>query len=136
MSAARKIIRPENLFDPSFHSYSHGVKVGNLLFISGQMAFVKEKRTGKRRLVGRGDIEAQSRQVFRNIETILAESGASLKHVVSMTAYLKDIRNLEKFCRVRGEFFKRDPPTSTAVQVSAFADTGGLVEVNAIAVLS
>ena len=136
MSSKREIINPKNLFDPSFHAYSHGVREGNLLFVAGQMGFVKDKKTGKRKLVGRGDIELQTRQVFKNIQAVLAECGASLSNIATMTVYLKDIRDLEKFSRVRNEFFKRNPPTSTAVQVSAFADPDGLVEVNAIAILS
>lgn len=136
MSASREIIRPRSLFDPSFHAYSHGVREGDLLFVAGQMGFVKDKKTGKRKLVGRGEIELQTRQVFKNIQAVLAECGASLSNIAAMTVYLKDIKDLEKFSKVRNEFFKSDPPTSTAVQVCAFADPDGLVEVNAIAVLS
>ncbi len=135
MTANRKIIRPKALFDPSFHAYSHGISVGGLLFVSGQMAFLKDEKTGKRRLVGAGDITLQAKQVFKNIGEVLAEAGGSLEDITSMTVYLKDIGDLEKFCKVRKEIFGPNPPTSTAVQVSAFADPGGLVEVNAIAIL-
>ncbi len=128
----KEIIRPKKMYDPSFHSYSHGVKVGKFVFIAGQLGL--ETLRAKRRLV-RGGITAQTRQVFKNIELVLAEAGAGLDCVTTMSVYLKDIKDLEKFCQVRREVFKRDFPASTSVQVSGFAVKGALVEVNVTAVI-
>lgn len=128
----KEIIRPKGIYDPSFRAYSHGVKASNFVFVAGQMA--NETVGGKRRLVG-GDITVQAKQVFKNIELILKESGATLDQVVTMSVYLKDINDLEKFGEVRKDVFKKDFPASTSVQVSDFAIEGALVEVNVTAVI-
>ena len=103
-----------------------------MIFVAGQLGM--ETVGLKRRLV-RGGIMAQTRQVFKNIETVLAEAGVNLDHVATMSVYLKDIKDLEKFCEVRNAVFKRDFPASTSVQVSEFAVKGALVEVNVTAVV-
>ncbi|MGI0078893.1 MAG: RidA family protein [Nitrososphaerales archaeon] len=128
----KEIIQPKEMYDPSFRAYSHGVKVGKFVFVAGQMA--NETVGGKRRLV-EGDITVQATQVFKNIEIILKESGATLDQVVTMSVYLKDIKDLDKFGEVRKDVFKKNFPTSTSVQVSDFAIEGALVEVNVTAVL-
>lgn len=124
------IIRPEDLYDPSPNAYSHAVKTGNTVYVAGQMAVDKSMR-----IVGVGDIAAQTRQVFGNIEKTLVAVGAGLGDIVSMTVFLRDMRDLRTFVRTRREIFERDFPASTAVQVAGFADPEGLVEVNAVAVV-
>jgi enamine deaminase RidA (YjgF/YER057c/UK114 family) len=73
---------------------------------------------------------------FHSVATSSGGVAASLEDVATMNVYLKDIRDLDRFSQVRKEFFKHDPPTSTAVQVSAFAEPEGLVEVSAMSVLT
>src|SRR5487761_1137835 len=123
----REIVRPTNLYDPSFHAYSHGIKAGNMVFVAGQLAISDENKV-RRELIGRGDVSAQARQAFKNIEKILETAGAKLENVVTMTVFLKDIRDLDKFCEVRRELFGNEFPASTAVQVSNLANPDALVE--------
>ena len=63
---------------------SQGVKVGNLVYISGQIALDPD---GK--VVGEGDMRAQSQRVYENIEAILKKAGGSFENIVKVTAYLK-----------------------------------------------
>lgn len=86
-------------------------------------------------LVGAGDFEAQVRQTFANLETVLEQAGASLESVVKLTVYLTDIANLRDYGRLRAELMPGPPPASTAVQVGALALPGMLVEIDAIAAL-
>ena len=86
-------------------------------------------------VVGEGDFEAQVRQTFENLRTVLEQAGASLESVVKLTVFLTDIGTLREFGRVRNEFLPGPPPASSALQVTALAVPGMLVEVEAIAVL-
>jgi 2-iminobutanoate/2-iminopropanoate deaminase len=82
-----------------------------------------------------GDFEAQCRQTFRNIEKTLAEAGASLADLVTMTVFLIDSRYTTRMTELRAEIFGKDFPASAAITVSGFADPSILIEVQGIAVL-
>jgi enamine deaminase RidA (YjgF/YER057c/UK114 family) len=86
-------------------------------------------------LSGEGDFEAQARQTFENLRTVLEQAGASLDAVVKLTVYLTDIGKLRDYGRVRGAYLPGPPPASTAVQVGALALPGMMIEVDAVAVL-
>jgi len=124
------IVRPSNLYDPTPNVYSHAVRVGNMVHVAGQMAVGEGMR-----VVGGGDIEAQTRQVFANIAKILAATGGGLADIVNMSVFLKDMGDLRGSVTARREVFGRDFPASTAVQAAGFADPAGLVEVSAVAVI-
>lgn len=103
-----------------------------LLYVSGQVA-VDVKGT----VVGRGDLEAQTRQAYANLVTVLKSQGASLKDVVKMNTYTTQPENVSLIRKVRQEFIGTGNfPAATLVGVSALADPAWLVEVEAIAVLS
>jgi enamine deaminase RidA (YjgF/YER057c/UK114 family) len=114
--------------------YSHVVEVsrGKIVFISGQVA---QDAAGD--VVGAGDMAAQTRQVFENLKTALAASGATFQDVVKLTSFLVDMSQLEKYRDVRSEYLKgnRQPPTSTTVAVPRLVREDYLLEVEAIAVL-
>ena len=82
-----------------------------------------------------GDFEAQCRQTFHNIEKTLAEAGASLADLVTMTVFLIDSRYTTRMTELRAEIFGKDFPASAAITVSGFADPSILIEVQGIAVL-
>jgi enamine deaminase RidA (YjgF/YER057c/UK114 family) len=86
------------------------------------------------KLVGPDDFEAQARQTFRNIRTIVEAGGTSLDHVVKLTAYLLDMTRLPDYARVRAEFLDVPYPAASAVGVSALAVPGMLIEVEATVV--
>src|SRR5262245_47905030 len=108
----KHVIDPGWNWDADF-PLSQGLKVGNLLFLSGQVAVDSDGT-----IVGRGDLKAQTRQVFENIKTILEAAGASFDNVVKMTTYFAtDIHNYEDYFSVRREYFTGVNPASTGVQV-------------------
>ena len=100
------------------------------MFVAGQ-----GPATADGALVGEGDFEAQVRQSFANLRTVLEQAGAPLDAVVKLTVYLTDIGRLRDYERVRSELLPGPPPASTAVQVGALALPGMMVEVEAVAVL-
>ena len=112
--------------------YSQAVKAeGNrLLFISGMTARDKE---GK--VVGRGDIKLQTRQVLENIKAVLEEAGATFDQIVKVTVYVTDMSHFKEIHQARAEYFKKDYPASTMVQVSGLVSEDLLIEIDAIAIL-
>ena len=86
-------------------------------------------------VVGDGDFEAQARQTFANIATVLEQAGASLDSVVKLTVYLTDMATLRDYGRLRAELMLGPPPASTAIQVGALALPGMMIEIEAVAVL-
>jgi 2-iminobutanoate/2-iminopropanoate deaminase len=84
----------------------------------------------------KGDFEAQCRQTFRNIETTLAEAGANLSDLVTMTVFLADARYTTPMTELRTEIFGKDFPASAAITVTGFADPSILIEIQGIAVVS
>jgi len=108
--------------------YSQAVKVGNFLFISGQIAINPE--TGK--LEGE-TVAEQSERVLKNIEAILREAGFSLKDVVKTTVYLKNMCDFAEMNEVYAKFFGEHRPARATVEVSNLP-LGALVEIEAIAV--
>ena len=100
-----------------------------VVFVSGQAPISAEGE-----LVGDGDFEAQVRQVFDNLRTVLTESGAGFDDVVKLTVYLTDMGRLREYTRIKGEYFTGLQPASTAVGVTALARPEMAVEVEAFAV--
>ena len=108
--------------------YSHEAKVGNLLYISGQVAQDIDNK-----LVGPGDISAQARQAFQNLKNILEEAGGGLGHIFKMTTLLTHPGYLEQYRTVRNEFFGEPFPANTLHVVQALAQPQWLIEVEAFA---
>ena len=128
---ATKIIQPKSLNDPR-PRYSQGILAegGKVLFIAGQTASDKDGN-----VVGKGDIEAQTRQVFKNLTAVLEEAGGTLNNIVMTTTYITDRQYREGYNRVRKDQYKKDPPTSTLVIVKGLANEDYLIEIAGIAVL-
>jgi enamine deaminase RidA (YjgF/YER057c/UK114 family) len=108
-------------------AFSPGVRVGELLFISGQVAQDNDGNT-----VGVGDCEAQTRQVMSRIQTIAAAAGASMADAVKITTFITDISDYPAFSRVRSETFPNNPPASSTVVVAGLVRPEFLVEVEAV----
>jgi enamine deaminase RidA (YjgF/YER057c/UK114 family) len=127
----RKTIQPTSSNDPR-PRYSQGILTegGKVLFIAGQTASDKDGN-----VVGKGDIKAQTRQVFQNIKAVLEAAGGSFDNVVMTTTYITDRKYREGYNEVRRDIYKQDPPTSTLVIVSGLANPDYLIEINGIAVL-
>tara|TARA_B100000315_G_scaffold247191_1_gene275580 strand:- start:17 stop:409 length:393 start_codon:yes stop_codon:yes gene_type:complete len=108
-------------------SLSPGIRVGDLLFVSGNVAV-----DGGGSLVGAGDCEAQSRQVMANIRTIAEAVGATMGDVVKITCYLTDVAYYPAYSKVRSETFPGNPPASTTVIVAGLVRPEFFVEVEAV----
>lgn len=129
-----KRIQPDGLFQRSLKGhtlYSHLVIASgqSLVFIAGQLA-----RDSEGRVVGKGDMAAQIRQVGENLRIALAAAGLGLKDVVKTTTYVTDIDEFFKHSEVRNEIFGQALPTSTTVEVRRLSHPDFMVEVEAMAV--
>jgi 2-iminobutanoate/2-iminopropanoate deaminase len=109
--------------------FSMGVLVGDTIYVSGHVA---QDADGK--VVGKGDMAAQTRQVFANIEAVLAEAGATLEDVVKITTYITDMSAYAAFSAVRAEMFPNAGMASATVAGAVLVSDDFLVEVEAIAV--
>jgi 2-iminobutanoate/2-iminopropanoate deaminase len=109
--------------------YSQAVLANGMLFTAGQIAINPE--TGK---VLDGDIKAQTRRVLENLEAILHAGGTDLDHVVKTTVFIKDMNEFAAMNDVYGEFFAKDPPARSTVEVARLPKDVR-VEIEAIAVL-
>ena len=126
----KTVISAEALGRPN-RGYSHGVRVGDLLFIAGQIPMDREGRITVR------DFRAQAVQVFENIKEVLAQAGASLDNLVKLNSYMINMdMNYNVYKEVRSQYLKGDQlPASTLVEVSSLVPRDALLEIEAIAVL-
>jgi aminoacrylate peracid reductase len=116
---------------PERYTFSPAVRHGNLLFISGTTATDEHQQ-----LVGRGDIVAQTRQIYRTFAAILEAAGGSLRDIVETTEFITTTENYRKTAEVRREVFGGPPyPAATGVIVAGLLREGALIEISAIAVL-
>ena len=107
-----------------------GIKVGDQIFVSGMLAWDTE-----RRIVGVGDVRAQTRKALENVEATLKAAGATLANIVKINFYLTDIRDKTAVWEVRKEMFGGHRPASTLVEVSQLVDPEAKLEVDAVAFL-
>lgn len=107
--------------------YSQAVRVGNLVFVSGQIPL--DPVTGQ--LVG-GDIGVQTEQVLRNLAAILEAAGSSLAQVVKATVYLRDLGEFGRMNEVYARFFAESAPARATVQVARLPRDAG-VEIDVVA---
>jgi len=127
----KEIIRPEAGIHPLPWPYSHGVKVGTILFVAGQVALDEQLR-----IVGPGDAEAQARQTWQNIKAVVEAAGGKISDVVRVTTYVADLADIDAIHEVRREFFPDgDFPTATVVQAARLGLPGLLLETEAIAII-
>jgi len=107
-------------------TYSQAVRVGDLVFISGQIPLVP----GSMEIVD-GDFVARTRQVFENLKAIAEEAGGTLDDAVKLTIFLTDLANFAAVNEVMAEYCAEPYPARAAVQVSALPK-GVDVEADAI----
>lgn len=128
----RQYSNPPSL--PSPRNYHHAVTVegGRTIFLSGQVAFDRE-----RNIVGE-DVVTQARQALRNLETAVKAGGGTMTDVVQLTIHVVDY-NPDQLDRIAGtitEFFPRDRlPANTLVGVQSLSIRGLLIEITGIAVV-
>jgi enamine deaminase RidA (YjgF/YER057c/UK114 family) len=125
-------INPETMHHPAGYTHVVEVTAGRPVYIAGQVAL---DRTGA--LVGPGDIGAQARQVFDNLQAALQAVGASFEQVVKLTYFLVDATQLPVVREVRDQYINiQQPPASTAVEVRRLVRDDLLIEVEAVAAIA
>jgi len=107
--------------------YSPALKVGNLIFASGQLPI--DPKTGE---MIKGDIEAQARRALDNLKAVLEPYSIGLENVVKTTIFLKDMNNFARVNEVYGEYFKEKFPARSCVEVSRLPKDAE-IEIEAIA---
>jgi reactive intermediate/imine deaminase len=109
--------------------FSHAVRAGEYLFITGQMPTLKNDNT---KLV-EGGIEEQTRQVMKNLIDVLNAAGSSLEKVIFARVYLVNFHDFNRMNEVYSSFFKSDKlPGRTCIGVTGLA-VGSLVEIDFVA---
>lgn len=109
------------------YSQAVAVPAGRLVFLSGQIPL--DPKTGE---VVPGDVLAQTEQVMKNLQAVLAAAGLDFSHVVRCGIFLTDLGDFGKVNEVYGRYFLANPPARATVQVSALP-RGVKVEIDAIA---
>ena len=109
----KKIVNTSNAPKP-IGPYNQAVISGNLMFMSGQIAF--DPSTGELVI---GEIQAETKQVMENLKSILDEAGLSFKDVIKTSIFLSDMNNLQQVNEVYGSYFSdEDAPARETVEVS------------------
>ena len=109
--------------------YSQGIKVGNTVWISGQIPLDPSSMT-----IVDGDIAAEAEQVFRNLTAVAEASGGTLNNAVKINISLTDLGDFETVNTVMASYFEEPYPARACVQVAALPK-GARIEVEAILAL-
>ena len=127
---AKQYLNPDTIASPG-GNYTHVVKVDNTAYIAGQISLALDGS-----VVGKGDAEAQVRQVWHNVEAAVKSVGGTLQNIVKTTTYVTNIEHAAAVRKVRQELFRSlNPPSSTLLVISELALPDLMVEIESIAVL-
>jgi len=126
----KKEIIDSNQAPQAIGAYSQAVKVGQTVYLSGQIPLVPETMT-----IISGDIEAQIHQVFNNLTAVAQAAGGDLNELVKLTVFLTDLADFPILNEIMSHYFEQPYPARAAVGVAALPK-GAAVEIDAIMVLS
>jgi len=107
--------------------YSPALKIGNLIFVSGQLPI--DPATGE---IVKEEVEAQARRSLENLKEVLESYSVDLENVVKTTIFLKDMNNFSRINKVYGEYFTSQFPARSCVEVSRLPKDAD-IEIEAIA---
>ena len=113
----------------SIGPYSQAIRTDSLIFAAGQTGI--DPATGE---VVSGGVEAQTRQVLTNLQTVIEAAGSSFKYVVKTTVFLRDMNDFAKMNAIYAEYFGENSPVRSTIAVAGLPKNG-LVEVEAIALI-
>lgn len=133
LAQIKKHLNPDGVNKPTTYSQAVVVDKGKMVFTSG---IVANDEAGN--IIGKGDIAAQTRQVFENIKKILAASGADFKDVVKLTYFVVNYKpeQVTLIRQVRANYLpETNKPASTLVGVQSLYHPDVLIEVEVIAVV-
>jgi reactive intermediate/imine deaminase len=117
---AREIISTDQA-PAAIGTYSQAVKVGNTVYLSGQIPLVPENME-----MIEGDIEAQIRRVFDNLSAVATAAGGSLADIAKLNIFLTDLGNFAKVNEVMAEYFHQPYPARAAVEVAGLPRNAGV----------
>ena len=124
----KEIVRPNNA-PQAIGTYSQAVKVGDTVYLAGQIPLVPETMA-----LESGDMRAQITRVFENLSAVAKASGGSLTDVVKLNVYLTDLGHFPLVNEVMAQYFREPYPARAAVGVAALPK-GAAVEMDAVMVL-
>ncbi len=110
-------------------TYSQAVKVGDTVYLSGQIPLVPETME-----VIEGDFATQTRQVFDNLTAVAVASGGALQDIVKLNIYMTDLNNFGTVNEIMAEYFTQPYPARAAVGVASLPK-GVPVEMDAVLIL-
>ncbi|MCU7942779.1 MAG: RidA family protein [Candidatus Thiodiazotropha sp. (ex Cardiolucina cf. quadrata)] len=122
---SREIIRTDQA-PQAIGTYSQGVKVGDTVYLSGQIPLVPETME----LVD-GDIEQQIRRVFENLQAVARAAGGSFADIVKLNVFLTDLEHFPVVNQVMADYFSEPYPARAAIGVAELPK-GAAVEMDAI----
>lgn len=123
MSDVRKVaVNPPFLMNAPAYGFSHANRTGDTVYCSGQTSMAE-------------GLEAQAREAFTNVRSLLAYAGANMADIVKMTIYSTDAGCWQKTAGVRADFIKPPFPATTMVVVKGLALPQFLIEVDVTAVI-
>ena len=126
---AKKLLNPDWPRSSSA-DFAQGIQVGDTIHVSGQVAQAPDGS-----VVGEGNMEAQARQVFANIEAVLSLGGATLNDIVRITTYVTDMSQYGGYVRVRKALFPDANIASATVSSPMLVRPEFLIEIEATAVV-
>ena len=109
---------------------SQGIRVGNLIFISGQAGYADDGR------IVDGGFRAQGEQAFSNLERALVAGGSNLNNVAKVTIFLTDMSNFGDVVELRRKYFSSPYPADSIVEVSSLYTPEAMIEIEAVAVVT
>ncbi len=115
---------------PEHYTYVPALRVANMVWLSGTTG---TDEAGC--ITAPGNIEEQTRQIFRKFERLLKSIGSSCDDIVATTDFFTTTENYKRTAAVRREFFRDSRPTSTGVLVAGLLRKDALIEISAVAVL-
>jgi reactive intermediate/imine deaminase len=122
---SREIIRTDQA-PQAIGTYSQAVKVGQTVYLSGQIPLVPDTMT-----LVEGDMDTQIRRVFDNLQAVARAAGGSLAEVVKLNVFLTDLNNFTMVNEVMAEYFSEPYPARAAIGVAALPK-GAAVEMDAV----
>lgn len=128
-----KLYNPATVAAPRGYSHAALIDLGTckMLILSGQVAF-----DDKGSLVGAGDYEKQTEQIFTNIKHIVESAGGTMDNLVKIGVYMRNVSQVQKFRAARDRFINtKNPPASTLVEVSKLFRDDVLIEIEATAII-
>ncbi|PZR40163.1 MAG: RidA family protein [Azospira oryzae] len=128
-----KLLNPPSLATPNGYSHVAEIDLGTcrMLILSGQVALDKEGN-----LLGKDDLAKQTDQVFQNIQHIVTNSGGTMKEVVKLSYFIRDVSQIKKVREIRDKYINiQNPPASTLVEVSKLFREDILIEIEATAII-